>query len=289
MSRTLQAAQLIGAIGIVAALAACSAPAAAEKEPAPSAEGSGELAGESFVVAVSADEVPFGYVDESGEFVGVTADLLDALAQKLGFEYEVEPTDFAAAIPGVQSGKYDFAFRQMGITEERVGILDLVSWKRDGVILEKAAGSDIEIGDAFEGICGLTVGILNGEAQSEAALTELSDACVADGDEPITISAFSDRATADLAVQSGRADLATNSTGMFGYSQQQKPGVFEPTGPSFNPVFQGLGFAEGSELAPVIQKALNALIADGSYARILDGYGVGDVAVSEAQIDVLAQ
>lgn len=289
MSRIARTARIIAAAGLVAALGACSSPAAeGEGSEAPEAA-QGALAGQSFVIAVSEDEVPFGYVDASGDFVGVTADLIEALAENLGFEYTVEATDFAAAIPGIQSGKYDFAFRQMGITQERIGILDLVSWKQDGVLFEKAATSAIEIGDAFEGICGLTVGILNGEAQSEATLIRLSKECVAKGEQPVAISPFADRATADLAVKSGRVDLATNSVGMFGATQDAQPGVFESTGPSFNLVFQGLGFPEGSELAPIIRDALNELIADGTYGAILEAHGVAGIAVAEAQIDVLAK
>jgi polar amino acid transport system substrate-binding protein len=286
MSKFSSTIKIVGTLGAVALLAACASP--AQDAPAETEQATGALAGEQFVVAVSEDEVPFGYLDETGAFVGVTADLLEALSAKLGFSYETEATDFAAAIPGVQSGKYDFAFRQMGITEERIETLDLVSWKKDGVTFEKLATNPIEIHDDFTGLCGLTVGILNGEAQSEATLTTVSDECVAAGEAAITISPFADRATADLAVLSERVDLATNSAGMFGYLQQQQPGVYEATGPVFNPVYQGLGFPDGSELAEVIRDALNELIADGTYQQILKAHGVESIGVTESEIDILA-
>jgi len=273
----------------LAVLTGCASSTADTAPSATAAPGSdAPLAGESFVIAVSDDENPFGFTDEDGAFTGVTADLLAELADRLGFEYTTEATDFAAAIPGVQSGKYDFAFRQMGITAERIDILDLVAWKRDGVTFEKLQTSDVEIGEDFSGICGLTVGILQGEAQSEATLLGLSDDCVAAGDDAITISPFPDRATADLAVKSGRVDIATNSLGQFGLLLAAEPDVFAQTGPEFNPVFQGLGFPEGSELAEVFRDALNELIADGTYGEILAAYDVSDVAVEKSEIDIIA-
>jgi len=278
----------LSALVVAASLAACSTPAA---EPATTAETGlpAAYAGKTLVVAVSDNEAPAGYIDENGEFVGATADLLAALAEELGFEYEIETTDFAAAIPGVQSSKYDFSFRQTGITAERVDILDLVSWKYDGVTFAKPVDSDITIAEDFAGICGLTVGILQGEAASEATLTELSDACVADGETAITISAFPDRPTADLAVQSGQVDVTTNGVAAIAYAESLAPGTWASTGPVFNPVYQGLAFNEGSDLAPVFEAALNELIASGAYDEILTEWNLQDVAIDESNVDIIAE
>lgn len=284
--------KILGATAAVAALTlaltACASsgdPVAAETDAASNEK---LLAGQSFVIAVSDDEVPYGYTDDQGEFVGVTADLLSALADELGFEYTTEASDFAAAIPGVQSGKYDLSFRQIGITEERVEILDLLSWKYDGVTFETLADGGTTIGDEFEGICGLNVGILQGEAKSEATLTELSEQCRADGDAAITISPFPDRATADLAVKSGRVDIATNGVGQLAFAQAQEEGVWAATGPVFNEVFQGIAFPEGSELIEQFAAGLQALIDNGEYGRILAEHGVADVAIEAPGIDVIA-
>lgn len=276
------------ALVVATSLAACSTP-AAETDTATESGLPAAYAGKTLVVAVSDNEAPAGYIDEDGEFVGATADLLAALADELGFEYEIETTDFAAAIPGVQSSKYDFSFRQTGITAERVDILDLVSWKYDGVTFAKPVDSDVTIGEDFAGICGLTVGILQGEAASEATLTELSATCETNGEAKITISAFPDRPTADLAVQSGQVDVTTNGVAAIAYAESLAPGTWGTTGPVFNPVYQGLAFNEGSDLAPVFETAINDLIASGAYDDILTEWNLQDVAIDESAIDIIAE
>lgn len=54
-----------------------------------------------------------------GAFVGVDVDLAHKIAEKLEQPYEIIPMDFDNLIPGVVSGKIDFAISSISITEER--------------------------------------------------------------------------------------------------------------------------------------------------------------------------
>ena len=46
---------------------------------------------------------------------------------------------------------------------------------------------------------------------------------------------------------------------------------------------------KGSKLGPVLQKALQALIDDGTYKKILDKWGVADGAVTSAQMNAASK
>ena len=58
-------------------------------------------------VGAFSDYPPFGFVDESGEAVGIAADYWRLLGEKLGVGIEFFPVQFADQILGLQHGTYD--------------------------------------------------------------------------------------------------------------------------------------------------------------------------------------
>ncbi|MEU6488342.1 ectoine/hydroxyectoine ABC transporter substrate-binding protein EhuB [Streptomyces sp. NPDC046887] len=67
-----------------------------------------------------AGEVPYGYVDEQGEFTGEAPELAKIVFRRLGIP-DVQPvaTDFASLIPGLNSQQFDVVSAGMYITKER--------------------------------------------------------------------------------------------------------------------------------------------------------------------------
>ena len=51
----------------------------------------------------------------------------------------------------------------------------------------------------------------------------------------------------------------------------------------------GLPVKKGSELGPLLQKTVQALIDDGTYKKILDKWGVADGAVDKADFNAAAK
>ena len=52
--------------------------------------------------------------------VGIDLDILQAIAQDQGFEYEVVPVGFSAAVTALEAGECDGVIAGMSITDERV-------------------------------------------------------------------------------------------------------------------------------------------------------------------------
>ena len=50
---------------------------------------------------------PFEYTDDSGNFVGIDVDVLDAIAKDQGFEYELKSLGWDASIAACQAGQAD--------------------------------------------------------------------------------------------------------------------------------------------------------------------------------------
>ena len=59
-----------------------------------------------------------------GDYYGIDVELLDAIAELEGFEYELHPMDFSAIIPALVSGTIDASIAGMNITAERSEIVD---------------------------------------------------------------------------------------------------------------------------------------------------------------------
>src|SRR5690625_4843581 len=81
---------------------------------------------DSYVVVSDTSFVPFAF-EEGGEFVGFDMDMINTIADRVGFEIEQETTNFDGIIPGLQTGSFEIAIAGIGITEERAEIIDYTS------------------------------------------------------------------------------------------------------------------------------------------------------------------
>ena len=62
---------------------------------------------------------PFEYTDENGDFVGIDVDILAAIAENQGFEYDLKSLGWDASIAACQSGQADGMIAGASITDER--------------------------------------------------------------------------------------------------------------------------------------------------------------------------
>ena len=80
--------------------------------------------GKTYTIATDTVFAPFEFTDESGTYVGIDIELLAAVAADQGFEYELNPVGFDAALQNVQSGQADGVIAGMSITDERKKVFD---------------------------------------------------------------------------------------------------------------------------------------------------------------------
>ena len=89
-----------------------------------------------------------------------------------------------------------------------------------------------------------------------------------------------------LALQAGRADVAMIDTSAGAYIAEQHNGEFEVPGATYAPRRYGIVLPkESDELALAVQAAVQALIDDGTYAKILAKWGQETGAVVSATIN----
>ena len=99
---------------------ATAAPAATEAAAtADSADETTTSSDKTWVIATDTVFKPFEYTDESGNFVGIDVDIVAAIAEDQGFNYELKSLGWDAAIAACQAGQADGMIAGASITDER--------------------------------------------------------------------------------------------------------------------------------------------------------------------------
>ena len=111
--------------GMLAGCGSKTAETTASTETAASTEGSGSEAAEKtsdkkWVVATDTVFKPFEYTNDQNEFVGIDVDLLAAIAEDQGFEYELQSLGWDAGVAAVQAGQADALIAGATIKQERI-------------------------------------------------------------------------------------------------------------------------------------------------------------------------
>lgn len=113
-------------------------------ESAAEEETSGAASGKKYIINTDTTFAPFEFENEKGEMVGIDLDILQAIAQDQGFEYEVVPVGFSAAVTALEAGECDGVIAGMSITDERVQKYDFSEPYYDsGVGMAVLSDSDI--------------------------------------------------------------------------------------------------------------------------------------------------
>lgn len=229
------------------------------------------------VVTMSQSSPPLHYVDQaSGKTSGLDVDLGDAIAQTLGLTMDLKGGQFDAIIPGLQAGKFDVAISQMSPTAKRAEVLDFVDYFQSGSGIGVAKGNPNKIPAE---LCGKKVGTLKGSTQDLKRVPEANDACTKAGNPAIENLTYPDMQAPALALQSGRLDAIWVDGPTLNYAIKQGAQMEVLAMRNLSPV--SIGFSKGANLQTSLQKALQALKANGTYDAILAKYGQEASAVDD--------
>jgi polar amino acid transport system substrate-binding protein len=86
----------------------------------------------------------------------------------------------------------------------------------------------------------------------------------------VTVQALPDQNAVNLALSSGRAEVAMADTPVAAYAVKQSDGKFKISGSSYNNAPYGIAMAKDSGLQQPVLAAVKSLMADGTYKKILD-------------------
>jgi len=230
---------------------------------------------------------PMEILAEDGTVTGLDYDLSQALGQQLGVKVSFNKQAWDSIIPSLQSGNHDIIMSGMNDTLERQQTLDFVDYFNGGFSILVAKGNPDKI-TGLKDLCGKTVAEETAVAQIDL-IKAASKECPA-GSE-ITILQLPSDGDAQNAVRAGKASADVLDAAVAGWSAKQAPDLFEvvvdPATPNgVEPVFTGIGvLKKDSALTAALQAALQELIDNGTYKKILDTYGLGQYAVTSAVVN----
>lgn len=92
----------------------------AEETEEETADDTASTDGKVWVIATDTVFRPFEFTDENGDFVGIDVDVLAAIAEDQGFEYELQSLGWDAAVAAVQAGQADGLIAGATIKQERI-------------------------------------------------------------------------------------------------------------------------------------------------------------------------
>ncbi|TPW29039.1 ABC transporter substrate-binding protein [Pararhizobium mangrovi] len=225
-------------------------------------------------VAVFNDWAPDEFVDKDGKLEGWSVDLARAIQDRLGVPFHYQATSFDAVIPGLVAKRFDAGFASFGSTPERLKVLDFVPQRKIGTGFAVPASSDLKIDDVRD-ICGVTFAVQAG-SWDDQTLTRLDkEECVAKGRPAVKFERQKDQASAELAVRSGRAQATIAADVKLAYAAKQT-GALKLTSLVLAPVDSCIGVRKGDPLGKVLADALQSLVDDGTYEKIMKKWGIAD-------------
>lgn len=223
--------------------------------------------GKVWVVSTDTAFKPFEYTDDNGEFVGIDVDILAAVAEDQGFEYELKVLGWDASIAACQAGQADGMIAGASITEERKesGWIFSDGYYDANQCMAVAENSDIK---GFEDMEGKEVAVKTG-TMSAAYAESLAE------EYKFTVTYFEDSPTMYQAVVGGQVAACMDDTPIMACNIKEAGipmKLLEETGNE--PAAYGFAIfnADNQELVDMFNAGLANIKENGTYDEILAKY-----------------
>jgi polar amino acid transport system substrate-binding protein len=235
-------------------------------------------------VASDATYAPLEFVAPDGHTViGMDPDLVGAIGAKMGLKVKFVNATFDTIIPGLAAGKYDLGASSFTDTKEREKTVDFVDYYTAGISFYAKSSANPGV-ETVEDLCGKSVSVEKGTTEQEESEAQ-SKKCTKAGKPAVKVLSFPDQNGANLALSSGRAEVGMADSPIADYQVKQSNGQFKLVGKEYEAAPYGLAIPKQLGLTKPIQAALKAVIADGTYAKVLAKWGLQSGALTSATID----
>jgi len=234
-------------------------------------------------VGMDTSYAPAEFLAEDGKTpVGFDVDFVKAMANIFGLKADPQTANFDSIIPAIGS-KYDIGVSSFTITPERMDAVDFVSIFKAGStwVVKKGNPNKVDTSD----LCGLKIAVQTGTTQEEE-VTKAAKQCKADGKSGIEI--LSNKLQTDVTtnVATGKADVFYADSPVAGYAISQTKGTLQALGEDVGVTKEAVAVKKGdSATDKAVQAAMQKLMDDGTYMKILKYWGAESGAVDKAEIN----
>ena len=214
---------------------------------------------------------PYESTDDSGNVVGIDADIAAAIAEKLGLKLQIDDMDFDGALAAPQSGKSDIVMAGVTVNEDRLLTLDFTESYATGVqVVIVPEGSDVTLDNLGEQQIGTQRG------------TTGYIYCTDDYGEDHVV-AYDDAIAAVKALNNGQIDCVVIDSAPAQELVKANPGL-TILDTEYVTEDYAIGVAKGNTaLLDAVNGALKELVEDGTVQSIIDKYIPADAGSAEAE------
>ncbi len=216
---------------------------------------------------------PLEYYDESNQAVGSDVDIGAEIANRMGVKSEFKNTAFSAIIPALQAKQCDAILSQLFDKPKRREVVDFVDYmySSQSFLVPKGNPKNIK---GIEDLSGLKVAVENGTT-IQSLVEEQNKKFKEAGKPEATAVVFPKDSDARQALQIGQVDAYGTTLESAAFFLQKAGQVFDIGGAPFAKITAGIATRKGdTETHDAIQKAFDAMKADGSYKKILAKWGL---------------
>jgi polar amino acid transport system substrate-binding protein len=284
---------LIAAAALVLPLTACGSESSTggAGAPAPSASLDTGLAAQvppdikaagKILVGTDSTYAPSEFVAADGKTIqGFDVDLFNAVAQKLGLKTVWQTATFDSIIPGVATGKYNVGVSSFTVNKDREKEATMVSYFSAGSQWAAKKGATFDPDNA----CGRKVAVQTATVQVKDVQAR-SRKCTGAGKPKITVEQYQAQSDATNAVLTGKDDAMLADSPVCAYAVKQTNGQLALVGPIYDSAPYGYVLPKDqTDFADAVAKAVQGLIADGTYQKILANWGLEQGAIQSPAVN----
>lgn len=230
---------------------------------------------------------PAEFLDKDGQTpIGYDVDFAKAIAATLGKKAEVQTADFSGILPKLGT-VYDLGISSFTINPERSKAVNFVSYFNAGVLWAVQTGNPKGI--SMDDLCGKKIGVQTGTVEEDPDVSGRSKACVDAGKPAIEIISLKNQTDVTTRLVGGTIDAMSADSPIIKNALAKTNGQLETLGEVYDSAQQGIAIAKDDLVfAGVIEKVMNKLIEDGSYAKILETWNNTDGALPKAVLNPTA-
>jgi polar amino acid transport system substrate-binding protein len=224
--------------------------------------------------------------DDNVTPIGLNPDIARLVAKKLDLKLKFENVGFDTIIPGIDGGRYDFTVTTMGVTPERLKVLDMITYMNSGVSVAVAHGNPLNISN--DDMCGKNIAVTKGSTAQLTHLPNVSEwTCTSKGKPAINGVTLPNVQEALTQLASKRIDGVFYDTPALAWADMQQPNTFTVLTPQVDTRKDNnnaIGLKKGSPLTPALQKAVQSVLDSPEYKESLDTWGLSAAAITTANL-----
>ncbi len=237
---------------------------------------------------------PMEFFDQNGNPTGSDIEMGTEIANRLGLQVQIVNSVFDTIIAAVTSGKCDIIISDQNITADRQKQVSMIPYFQAGQSMLAAKGNPLNI-NAPTDLCGQSVAAESGTTEVDYLQGTgdykgkgLPADCTKAGKKAPTVVVTQKDTDALQQLQANKVAVYFADTPVAAYYVVQHPDQFQLVGQVVEPAMVGISVPCGqadctnaplTPLGQAVQTALKSMMADGTYAKILDKWNLSSGAI----------